>query len=104
MADPHTFSAASGGGLNDNRIAYALGGFYRFILVLYGGQASGNYWDAAFTHGFAGMHLIAHKADIFRGRPDKGYPAGFADLGKMGILRQKAVTRMYGIHVGYLGG
>src|SRR3989338_6913003 len=104
VANPHTFTAASGSSLDDNRITYALGNFYRLILILYGGQTPGHYRDSAFTHGLAGLHFITHKTDIFRGRPDKGYPAGFADFGKMGILGQEAVTRMYGIHIGYLGG
>lgn len=48
------------------------------------------------------LHLVAHLADRFRGRPHKPHPRVVARLRKVRALREKAVAWVDGIHVVFL--
>lgn len=48
------------------------------------------------------LHLVAHLADRFRGRPHKPHPRVVARLRKVGALREKAVAWVDGIHAVFL--
>ncbi len=52
----------------------------------------------------AGRVLVAQQGHGLRGRTDERDVAVAADFGKMGVLGQKAVARMDGLHVAHFGG
>ena len=51
----------------------------------------------------AGRVLVAQHGHGLRGRADEGDVAIAANLGEMGVLGQKPVARMDGLHVAHLG-
>src|SRR6185295_10040276 len=50
----------------------------------------------------AGLHLVSHAGDGFRGRSDEGNAGGLTETGKLGIFRKKTVTRVNAIRPGPL--
>jgi hypothetical protein len=100
VADPHSFAPSARGRLDNHRIADPLRGPLSVLFVFYGRGCSRDDGQAAFTHGFARLHLVSHKPDVFRGGADKGYLAGFADFREMGVFRQETVAGMDGVNIG----
>ena len=103
VAYSHAFTPASGSRFDDDGVAYLLGDFERLFLCLYYCAAARDRRNAGPFGRIFSRHLVAHKPDIFRRRPYEFNFTRFAYFGKMRILRQKSVTGMYGLNIGYFG-
>ena len=104
MRHAHPFTAAAGDRFDQNRIAHFMSQLQRFFL---GGQntvAAGRDRHTGGFHRVACNRFIAHLADDFRRRADKGDIATPADFGKVRVFGQKTVAGVNGVHIGHFGG
>jgi hypothetical protein len=101
----HAAPAAAARRLDDHRVAHAAADADDLLRVLrqltLGARNAGH---TGLDHGLLGGHLVAHHADRVGGRADESEAAAFDPLGKIGVLRQEAVTGVDGFSVGHLGG
>ncbi len=105
MHDAHAATAAATCGLDDHRVANALGNLQAFGFI-FGQRAvgAGHCGHAGFLHGGNSRHLVTHQADHGGAGADKG-EAGVLDLlGEIGVLGQEAVARMNAVGAGHFGG
>ena len=93
--------AAAGGGLEHHRITDA-GGFGQCLRQI-GQIALGTRGDrhAGGDHAAPRLGLVSHAADHLGARADKADAALGADACQLGVLREKAVTRMQRIAAGF---
>ncbi len=92
--DAHALAAAAGGGLDQHRIADAVGFARKRVEVLRLAVIAGHQRHAGLLHHLLGRALRAHRPDRARGRPDEDDAGPRAGLGEIRVLRQKPVARM----------
>ena len=80
--DAHSASAASGGGLDEQREADLLGRPVR------------EHGNAGFARDPLRLELVAAETQRFRRRADPGQPGGFDGLREVTVLREEAVSGM----------
>ena len=104
FGDLHAAPAATGGGLDQNRVADFVGDFRRLAVV--GDAAVGARHDrnAQAFGGALGFDLVAHDADMLGLGTDEVQAVVVEDLGKARVLGQKAVAGMHGVGAGDLAG
>ncbi|CNU80152.1 Uncharacterised protein [Salmonella enterica subsp. enterica serovar Bovismorbificans] len=91
----HTAAAAAAGRFDDHRIANTFGmSAVRIHIVAQRAVRSWYGRHARFFHRGNRGHFIAHQADGIRFRADKDKAGAFNLLGKIGVLRKEAVTRV----------
>ena len=101
----HTATTTATGGLDDHRIADALGNGGVVLGVVVDGAVRARYTRyARFLHRFDGRDLVTHQANGLGARADEDEAGFFDHFGEIGVLGEKAVTRVDGHCTGYLGG
>ena len=90
----HTPTTTTGSCLDDDRKTDLLGNLDRFINSLHVFLGTGQDRHAMLNHSLTGRNLITHHPHAFSRGADESNAALFADLGKLGIFRQKAVAGM----------
>ena len=100
----HTAPASAGAGLQEDGIS----DFFRDLggLLRAGDRPlrAGDHGDAMGAHQGPGGRLVAHLPDDVAGRADELQPALPAQVGKLRILREKAIARMDGVTARLQGG
>jgi len=101
MHHAHAATAATAGGLDDDRITDVLGLTLPLVLI-FAERALGTRHarHAGGLHGVLGGDLVAHQADGFRTRADEHETGVFHPFGEIGVFRQEAVTGMDRFRVG----
>jgi hypothetical protein len=103
--DPHAPPTTPARGLDDDRVADLAGQLEGTLLVLVQGAVGArDARDASGLHGADGGDFVAHEADGLGPGADENEAALLHPLGEVGVLRQKAISRMNGDRVGDLGG
>ena len=102
--DAHAAAAAARHRLDDHREAEILGDLERLLFAVHRAVAARQDRNAGLLHRPARPRLVAEQADDVRRRPDELDVAGFADLGKVGALREEPVAGMNRVGAGDLGG
>ena len=92
--DAHALAAATGGGLDQHRIADPIGLARERVEVLRLAVIAGHQRHAGLLHQLLGRALGAHRADRARRRADEDDAAALACLGEVRVLRQETVARM----------
>ena len=95
--DTHALAAAAGGRLDHHRKADGFGHLQGLCGLVNRLLAAGHHGHARIHHGAAGLGLVPHPVNDLSGRPDEGDVALRAELGELGVFRQKAKTRMDGV-------
>ena len=100
----HAAPAATGGGLDDHRVADGAADLGDFLRVIgQGAFGAGHAGHPGFPHGILGVDLVAHQANRFGTRTDES-EAGFLDaLGEIGVFRQKTVAGVDGLGISDFG-
>mmetsp|Transcript_23272 Transcript_23272/g.40173 ORF Transcript_23272/g.40173 Transcript_23272/m.40173 type:complete len:588 (-) Transcript_23272:1110-2873(-) len=100
----HATATAARSRLDDDGIAHLVA--KRLGLVERGNATirSGYAGHAERLHRVFGGDLVAHDADMFGGRPDKGQPVIFDDLHKLRVLGQEAIAGVNGLRPGDFAG
>jgi hypothetical protein len=94
---PHSLAAAARTGLDDERKADATRLLHQPLRRLIIAVVPGSHRHPHGRHGGLRRALRAHGADGGRRRPDEDQSLIGAGLGKIGVLRQKSITRVNGI-------
>src|SRR5204862_3831452 len=90
--DTHAAAAASGGRLDDYRIADVLGDFERLLLALDRTVAAGQNRHAGLAHDAPRPRFVSHQPDHLRIGPDELDVAGRAHFGEIRAFRQEPVA------------
>jgi hypothetical protein len=104
MNNSHTSPAAACGGLYYNGVTYFACELKRLDFICNDPFGAGRDRHIGLFRHFAGLNLVAEQPHRLDGRADKRYAAVFANLRKVYIFSQKAVTRMNRLDVGDFGG
>ena len=99
VGDPHAAAAAAGDRLDDHRIFELMRGFEGVGFADQDAVAAGSGRDAGFAHGFTCDRLISERAHRLGCGPDEGDAVFAARFGEVGVLREKAVSRMNRVDV-----
>ena len=99
MHHAHPASAPAKGRLDDEGEPDLVSQLERLRAVFDRLVRSGQGGDVILAGQLARRHLVAHQFDDLRARADKDDARPGAGPGKVGVLRQKAVTRMNHIHL-----
>ena len=105
MHHAHPLAATAGRGLDEHRIADVRRQPQGFLFI--GADrpvGAGHAGYAGLFHGTDRGNLVAHQADGFRARSDENESALFYPLGKIGVLREKAIAGMDRLGVSHFGG
>ena len=97
VSNLHATAAAAGSRLDQNRIADVGGDSFCLGKVGNGTVRAGHKRQAKGLRRVLGLDLITHQPHMLGARADKGDLMLFEDLGKAGILREKAIARMHGV-------
>src|SRR5216684_5143724 len=100
---PHAATAAACNRLQNQREANFRGFFGQLFFALDRAIAPWNRWQTRALHLTARAILFAHHFNYFRSRANKRNFRRFADLGEIGVFREKSVTRVNGVNIGDLG-
>ncbi len=101
---PHAAPAAAAGRLDDDGVANGPGTTNNLFGVVWQGAFRARHaWHTSGNHGPLGCNLVAHHANDIRRGPNEGESASFHPLGKVGILREKAVAGVDGLCIRDLG-
>ena len=95
----HAASATAGCRLDHDREADRLGDRTRFVPVRHRPLGTGDDRNAGLLAHPLRRNLIAHHADVLRRRADEDDSALLDHRGKVGVLREKAVSGMDGLGV-----
>src|SRR3990167_7137651 len=96
----HTAAAAAAmGSLDDNRVSQFNAKIFSLIQAFHGVIRSGEYRNLRFSGNLSGGGFITKHLENFRTGTNKGNTSLFTGAGKSGILREKPITRMYGINL-----
>ena len=96
MHHAHATATTTTSGFDDDRVTNAFGDFDNLARVIRQGPVgAGHARYTSFFHGVLGRNLVAHQADGFGTRADEHETALFHTFGKICILGQKAIARMY---------
>src|SRR5579883_115673 len=98
--DLHPFSAAPGGGLDQNRVANLPRGLEGVVGAGDRAVRAADHRKAQALHGLLGGHLVAHDPHMLGRRADEGYAMLLHHLGEAGILRQESDAWMDGVGAG----
>ena len=90
----HAATAATGGGLDDHRIAELLADRAGCGQIRNAAVRTGNDRNTQVLRGLLGGDLVAHDADMLGRRTDEGDFVILDDLYEIGVLGQKPVTGM----------
>jgi len=104
MHNTHTFSASAGSSFQHYRETDFPGCVYGIRIVRNRSVAPRHDWNPSLYGCLASFNFVSHKLDIFNRRSDKGNFARLADIGETGVLRQKTVSGMNGVAIGYFRG
>ncbi len=103
MHDAHAATATATGGLDDHRVADALGNLQALGFVFrQWAIGAGHGWYAGFLHGGNRGDLVAHQADHAGARADEGESGVFHLLGKVCTLGEEAVAGVDTVSAGDL--
>src|SRR5215510_5834796 len=92
--DPHASASAARCRLDNDGIADLCRGIPCFLLALELARASRCDRQAPAGDDFPRLGLVTHEGNVFRRWADEFNTDGFADFGKVSVLREKAVTGM----------
>ena len=101
---PHPLAAAAGRRLEQHRKADLAGDLHRLLFAADDAVAARHRRHARFPGQRPGRILVAHPLHRFGCRADEADIARAADLGEVGVFREKAVAGMDRLHVADLGG
>ena len=99
----HALAAAAGAGLDEHRVADAVGLVLEQGRVLVGAVVAGHQGHTGLLHQALGLGLQAHGLDGRGRRADEHQPGLGAGVGKGLVLAQEAVARVNGLGPGGLG-
>ena len=102
--DFHAAPATTGGGLDDDGVSHLFTKLPGLIQCRHTAIRSGNAGHAQRLHRVLGRDLVAHHADMFRRRADKGQVVILDDLHELGVFRQKAIAGVDRLGPGDLAG
>ncbi len=94
---PHPFTTTSHRCLQHDGIAYLITDTYRLFSALQRLFRTGHHRHTSGNHALTGGNLVTHRLHRLSGRTDKDDPLLLATAGKIGILGQETITRVYGI-------
>src|SRR4029077_3043881 len=97
VSNLHATAAAAGSRLDQNGIADVGGDSFCLGKVGNGTVRAGHKRQAKGLRRVLGLDLVTHQPHMLGARADKGDLMLFEDLGKAGILREKAIARMHGV-------
>src|SRR5262245_28927408 len=100
---PHALAPAAGDGLDKNRVADLVRFLFEEFRLLPIAMVPGNDGYAGTFHQRLGPVFQSHGVDRSGWRANKGNAYVEAGLGEIGILREKAVTRMNALRARRLG-
>ncbi len=100
LDDTHAPATAARDRLDQQRVADLARYLPRLAQVLYRSIAAGYDGHAGLAHELPRLRFVAHQFDHVRPRTDKGHANLGANLGQVGILRQKSVPWMNGVAPG----
>ena len=101
--DAHPTAAATGAGLEDDRITGYLGEFFCFFDIEGSAFYTRDGWHADFNGDFLGLDLVTEGTQHIVVRPDEFNPCFFAGFSEFSIFREEAIPRMDGVHAFRLG-
>ena len=104
MGGSHSFTSATGNGLNHDGVTDFFGGFDRFLLGRNGAITAWGNGDAGFAGILSGQGFVSHPTDRFGRGADEADIAGLANLGEVGVFRKEPVTGVDGVDVSDLSG
>ena len=102
--DLHAAAATTGGGLDQHRVHHLLGDGAGLLQRRQLPQAARHQRHAQPAHGVLGGDLVAHHADMRRGRADEGQAMRLHHLGEAGILAEEAIAGVDRLGAGDGGG
>ena len=98
LVDPaHAPSAAAGGGLDEHGIAHGVGQGLGLLGGVHRSVRAGHHRHPGLLHQLTGGGLVAHVADDVPGGADEGDARLSTGVGKVGVLRQKAIPGVEGV-------
>src|SRR5689334_6571539 len=100
MSDAHATTATSGYGLDHNRVADPFGHTQCILLIVHDAFSTGCCWATGFFCQSSAHGFILPRVHRPRVRSNKTDIAPFANVCKMGVHGQEAVSRVDGINVG----
>ena len=100
----HAAPAATGGGLDHDRVADRVRRRLQCGLALVGALIARNARDARFAHQFLGAGLVAHRPDGLRRGPDEDQAGVATRPGKAVVLGEKAIAGVHGVGAADRGG
>src|SRR3989339_1788908 len=95
----HAAAAAAMGSLDYDWISQIVAKRLCLIQAFHGVIRSGEYWNLRFSGNLSGGGFITKHLENFRTGTNKGNTSLFTGAGKSGILREKPITRMYGVDI-----
>src|SRR6201996_7694726 len=99
----HTFATATGGRLDENRVADLVGGLDQLLVAQAGPRDPGNHRHTEGRHGALSRDLVTHGLDGAHRRPDERH-AGCGEGGReIGVLREEPVARVNSLSSGAHG-
>ncbi|MNM30557.1 hypothetical protein D3C81_411190 [compost metagenome] len=96
----HALAAAAGAGLDQHRVADAVGLGAQELRRLLVAVVARRQRHAGLGHQGLGRALVAHRADRTGGRTDEGDPRRDAGVSEIGVLGEEAVAGMDGLRAG----
>src|SRR5207249_3441881 len=100
MSGAHPAPAAAGNRFDHHRITDPFGGRNRFLFVFHHPFGAGRRGDTCFLRQYAADRFVLKRIHGAGAGADEANVAVLADIGEVGVFRQKPVTTVNGIDVG----
>mmetsp|Transcript_20317 Transcript_20317/g.39855 ORF Transcript_20317/g.39855 Transcript_20317/m.39855 type:complete len:401 (+) Transcript_20317:1249-2451(+) len=95
--DTHTLTTTTSTGLDHDRVANLVGNLLDLRICLYNCETARNSADTSIDGELLGLDLITHGSDSMGTRANECDSIGLKDLGKVVVLREKAVARVHSL-------